>query len=97
MTPQVYQWEKLLDAVGVDPTAAKLSHYPALATVEALRRIVILKHLVIEYAANGDCDCDPDTGHNYCDYCVAVRLAKILGAWSKEDEELFCEAMYNLP
>ncbi len=86
-----------MDAVRVDPNAIKLSHDPALATVEALRRIALLKHLVIEYAAYGDCDCDPDTGRNYCDYCVAVRLTKVLGTWSKEDEELFCEGMNNLP
>jgi hypothetical protein len=97
MTPQVYQWEKLLDAVGVDPTDVKLSHDPALATVEALRRIALLKYLAIELAANGDCDCDPTEGFGYCDYCIACRLKKVIGPVTPEDEDLFCEGMNNLP
>lgn len=98
MIPQVYQWEKLLDAVGVDPTTEKHSHDPALATVEALRRIAILKHLATELAVHGDCDCDPDAGgHDYCDYHIACRLKKVIGHMTPEDEEMFCEGMNNLP
>ncbi len=98
MTPQVYQWEKLLDAVGVDPADSKLSYDTAMATVEALRRIAILKYLAIGLADNGDCDCDClSEGFGFCNYHIACRLKKVIGHMTPEDEELFCEAMNNLP
>ena len=97
MREEIYLWEKLLDAVGVDPTAPKVAADPILATAEALRRIAVLKHIVIEYAQSGECYCDEDTGHNYCDHHIAVRIVKVLGEWSKEDEDVFCDGMNNLP
>ena len=66
---------------------------------QALQHVAALKHLVIEHAAYGCCDCEhtkaQDKGR-FCDYCLACHMRIRLGEdWTEEDERRFTSFHYH--
>lgn len=60
----------------------------------AMNRISALKHIILEYAACGECDCHTLKG-KICDYCVAGKLALLLGKWENYNEAYLKDFMYE--